>query len=171
MKTTQSGTAITFAVLTVITLLHVGYRVTAPQGTPLMVSTFPLGSTPSQFTQFALASERPAAPLSSAAQCRIVVVFSPACPHCHSAAETEAATPQDDRLPTTWMTTRSDSFAVRFGARLHPDVQARYAPDVMTRLRVQAVPAAFLIDAGNVVRRIWVYQGDENHAELREQCG
>jgi hypothetical protein len=82
----------------------------------------------------------------------------------------EAETAQETPLPVTWLAAESDSATTAFGTAMHPRSGLDYAPDVKRKLKIQAVPAAFLVGSDDVVRAVWVYHGDENHDELREKC-
>lgn len=110
------------------------------------------------------------APSPSASGCALYVVFTSACPYSREAAQFEALSDEENRMPVTWLSMSADSSEAAFGELLRPDSRLILRSDTKRKLKIQAVPAAFLVDASNVVRSVWVYQGDERHGELRERC-
>ena len=152
-------------VLIAATSAHAFYRIgTRPTGA-LLVSTLEIGQ---PVPKLAIQPLIPQLPIVSG--CRIIVVFSPACPHCHSAKQAEARSTQLHRLPTTWLAAENDSATIAFGRGMHADSRLGFAASAKKKLRIQAVPAAFLVDPEDVVRNIWVYQGTEDHDDLRKNC-
>jgi hypothetical protein len=104
--------------------------------------------------------------------CRIMIAFSVTCPHCHSAAQKEAAVPDSLRLPVVWISDTNDDRAREFASLLSPTSAIRYGGrKAMKQLKLRAVPAAFLVKADNKVRSVTGYAGDEkDHRILRAWC-
>lgn len=111
------------------------------------------------------------APSPSRGQCQILVVFSPTCPHCHTAAARDASAPDSlTRLPTTWIAVQNNHLLADFEARLRRGAVLTHSPDAKAKLRVQGVPAGFLVGPDNTIRSVWIFNGRENHDELRSKC-
>jgi hypothetical protein len=153
------------ALLVLTTTGHAVYRYAARQG-PVLVSALSVGK---PFPVLAEAPLHDGAPLKRG-ECRIVVVFSLACAYCHAAAGMEAAATGDDRLPVSWVSATSEPEEKAFASQLRRGTQLYLARDAKRKLKIQAVPAAFLVDEHDIIRRVWVYSGDEDHQELRAAC-
>jgi hypothetical protein len=150
------------ALLVVSTAAHATYRI-GTRGGPMLVSMFEPGREfPRQF--------RPELTAMSSPDCRIFVAYASACPYCRDAAYLEAASDEQNRMAVTWISMQADSTEGAFRQLLRPESHLLLASDTKAKLKIQAVPAAFLVDRNDIVREVWVYSGDESHVELRERC-
>jgi hypothetical protein len=162
-----------FSVLILATLAHLGYRAARLQRTKTVpVSDLAVGT---PLPDFQLAPARAASdPLPSAIpgfpDCWVLVVFSPECPHCHTAALRDAAQPAQERLPTIWVGQGSQEANARFADGLPSGVPVFASVDVRARLQVRAFPAAFLVGSGRLIKLIFPYQGAIPKSRLQGFC-
>jgi hypothetical protein len=148
------------AVLASITLLHVAFRV----GQALEADDYRVSDVdPGEIVELGRASSE-----TTSESCSIVVLFSPTCPHCHSAAGAEAARSHSLILPTFWITEPTPE-AGSFENRIAAESTLLILPDAFSLFRIRAVPAAFLMRGDTVVRH-WAYSGRESHESLSQQC-
>lgn len=104
--------------------------------------------------------------------CRILVLYSPGCPHCHTAALLETGVPDSVRLPVVWISDQDNTEALAFAAQLNPAVAARFGgTEAFRALRARGVPAMFLVSPDDRVLEVAGYSGSENdHRVLRARC-
>lgn len=162
-----------YGVLSVGTVGMLGYTYTQSNKGPILISSFKDSKSLPDLT-FRFVGPDSLAPASPGfeGQCRLLVAFGPLCPHCHSAALQDAAAPDAaTRLPITWAAVYQNPKIKEFEAQIRRGTVVRYSPDIMDKLQVQGVPAAFLISADNVVQRSWIFRGTEDHNQLRRECG
>jgi len=105
--------------------------------------------------------------------CRLLVVFHPDCPHCHTAARREAAAlaaHRQDRIPIVWISAFDDPKARDFEANAAAGMPVRFDPDAPRRLKTTAVPVYILASADGRVKFWGAFSGSEDQAELRRRC-
>ncbi|HEX6747370.1 MAG TPA: hypothetical protein VF092_08710 [Longimicrobium sp.] len=103
--------------------------------------------------------------------CRLLVVFHPDCPHCHTAARREAAaTNHQDRIPVVWISAFDDDKARDFEADVVTGMPVRYDPDAPRRLKTTAVPVYILVGGDGRVKFWGAFSGAEDQNELRRRC-
>lgn len=100
--------------------------------------------------------------------CTVYVGFRSDCPFCGRAADTEALGGGSPMIH--WVGTEADP-----GAAAYPDLVGEQSRVIISdalywRLRVEAVPAAILVDGEGHVRSTWTYRGDEDMDALRARC-
>jgi hypothetical protein len=162
-------------VLVGLTLAHLGYRFWERR-TPadaVDVSTMMVGDPlPDLLIEVADGTDSaPEALLRPGVDCQLIVVFDPTCPHCRLAAQREAEGTSKARLPTTWVTDAGGPRLDAYRGLIHPDSRLGWAPEIYDQLRIQGVPAAFLVDSGGSLRQVWAYNGGrEDHGELSVKC-
>jgi hypothetical protein len=100
-------------------------------------------------------------------RCEVWIGFHSSCPFCAEAALRERLR---DPLPTVWVASSDDLGASRYSELVHPSSRVVISDHLYRELRVQAVPAAILVDAGAVVRHVWTYRGDEDPTGLQMRC-
>jgi hypothetical protein len=101
----------------------------------------------------------------------LIEVADGTCPHCRLAAQREAEGTSKARLPTTWVTDAGGPRLDAYRGLIHPDSRLGWAPEIYDQLRIQGVPAAFLVDSGGSLRQVWAYNGGrEDHGELSVKC-
>lgn len=162
-------------ILVAITSLHVAYRLSARpsvSGPLAAMSSLSVGDTVPGFSVIeTLTRKRSRVPVLSAAPCQILVAFDPSCPHCRKAAEAEALAPDADLIPVTWIAPYDSLNAGRYQAWVHSASRVVRAREGWDFLDVQGVPAAFLVDRQNRIRRVWPYRGSESRTDLKSRCG
>lgn len=102
--------------------------------------------------------------------CRLLVAFSLDCPYCGIAAAREADRSAPDRIPIHYISKTDDSRVREYMASLGSPIAVWYGDDAFRRLKVKAVPAGILVSADNIVKKAFVYLGDEDHTALRQEC-
>lgn len=102
------------------------------------------------------------------APCQVVVAFRSDCPFCTAAAEREQQ--RDSIVATTWVSTTDDVGAPGYDARVHPESRVDISDARYASMKVEAVPAAVLIDSNGWIKRAWPYRGDEEVAALLRAC-
>ena len=163
------------AVLLLLTAAHAVYRwllLDAGGVEAVIVSGLATGAVvPTIQVEVATQSGWTEGPLLEPHACQLLIAFDPACPYCMRAAEGEATLEPDRRLPTTWVTNRDASNAMRYRERLGTAGRVVRSDQVIEALDVKGVPAAFLVGPEGAVRRVWAYKGVETRAELEPSCG
>ena len=99
--------------------------------------------------------------------CQLLIFFRPTCPFCDLAAKAESGR-SDLTLPRTWIT-ETEAEAMDFVGRPAPSSELGWGLAADDILGVQAVPAAFLVSDGQVLRH-WTYQGTESDTGLASDC-
>ena len=105
--------------------------------------------------------------------CRAIVVFSTRCPHCRVAAVRDVENTSANRIPVAWIASAQDSVGPEYRKYVRSDSPMfRFVNDSVAtaQLLLKAVPAVFLVGPDETVRRVSVFTGQENHAQLREDC-
>jgi hypothetical protein len=103
--------------------------------------------------------------------CRAIVAFRSSCPFCGAAADREhEATVGRASVPTTWIAPADDLGWQSYVGRVGSGSTVTTDPTLFRRLKVQGVPAAFLVDAEGVIRWIWPYRGNEDTDSLLAKC-
>lgn len=100
--------------------------------------------------------------------CQVVVAFRSDCPFCTAAAERERN--RDVVVPTTWIAPDDDFGAVGYDAHVHTESIVDISDTRYASMKVEAVPAAVLIDSDGWIKRAWPYRGDEDVAALLRAC-
>jgi hypothetical protein len=147
----------------VMTVAHLGFRFSARKDMePVEVSLLEPGATVS----VPAVDAQPVAPET----CLHLVVFSPDCPFCQRAADREAkALTQGSRESRLWFTDKETASLQGFvDAHLHrdPNISAK----LVEELKIQAVPALFVVSPQGQVRWVGGYSGDETDQELESRC-
>jgi len=148
----------------VLTAAHLGLRFNAlNDAQPLEVSLLEPGASVSLAN---VAEVAPAAPET----CLQLVVFSPDCPFCQRAADREAKelteTSRSARLWFTDAQTATLPYFVSEHLRRDPNISAK----LVEELKIQAVPALFVVSPQGQVRWVGGYSGDETDQELESRC-
>ena len=168
-----SQTLLLIAGLGVLTAANVAYQFHDKKGVN-PITQFEVGSTLPSLTLASLTDTSAAAARAPLPQgCRVIILFSPTCTHCHTAARRDAATPDSLRLPTLWVSHSNDSSAAAFAAVLPTSGESiRYGgPTAFQQMKIHGVPAAFVASADNTVKWVGGYVGGaENHQILRNYC-
>lgn len=140
---------------------------------PVNISTFPLGTAlPELKLQMLSGAQAGPAAAPVPTGCRLLVMFSSSCPHCHTAAIMETGIPDSVRLPVLWISDRDDPQALAFASRLHPASVVRHGGgDAFRALQVRGVPAVFLVSGdGRVLASASYSGGESDHRVLRGKC-
>ena len=171
----MSRDRIFLGILVVLTSGNIGYRVwsgpaserNSPAGltigTPLpALSLALLGDT-------TIAAVRRPIPESG---CRVLILFSPTCPHCHTAARRDAATADSLLLERLWISHTDDSATTAFAREIGSGAAIRSGgPAAFEAMKVKGVPAAFVISGANTVRWAGGYAGGADyHRLIRGHC-
>jgi hypothetical protein len=148
-----------------LTAVHVALRVNARDDhQPIHVSELESGA---RISVSPLVDRVPTAPSGT---CLQVIVFSPDCPFCQRAADREsevlAAESQTKRLWYTDGETATLPYFVSEHLRRDPGISA----ELVKELKVQAVPALFVLSPQGEVRWVGSYEGDESDQELSDRC-
>lgn len=104
------------------------------------------------------------------ATCQVIVAFDPSCPFCRQAADEEARVSSEDRLPTTWVAPGDSIGAIRYRDYVGEGTRVTKSSRAWEELKVQGVPAGFLLDVTGAVRYVWPYRGMEGRKELEARC-
>lgn len=102
--------------------------------------------------------------------CRVLVVFSPECPHCQAAAMRQAGDTANLGLPTAWL---SDSDSLAVGGFVHAvggKVPVFVATGAMRAFMVRAVPAAFLVTPEDRIALVFPYSRPVPSGRLTPYC-
>jgi hypothetical protein len=147
----------------ILTAAHLGLRLNAGRDAqPVDVSQLEPGATVSVPAVHA----QPVAPET----CLHLVVFSPDCPFCQRAADREAKElTEASRESRLWFTDKETASLQGFvDAHLHrdPNISAK----LIEELKIQAVPALFVVTPEGQVRWVGGYSGDESDQELESRC-
>jgi len=164
-----------YVAVAAITLVNVAFqthRTPAPAGGAIAASSLPIGSSVPELHLRPLSNVAKQAedPRVGGSGCHVLVVFHPRCPHCAPAALRESALPVRDRLPVIWIADADDSASAAFAKLLRAPSVLRYDPDAHRVLRTNVIPSAILVSADGNVRKVWGYEGTEDHQRLRRQC-
>jgi hypothetical protein len=144
------------------TAAHVAVRWTARDSRPMDVSTLHAGEVvePSRLPVPSILPEH----------CLQLVVFSPDCPFCQRAADRENATlEQTSRDQRLWYTEKETS-TLSYFVQQHLHRQPGISADLVKELKVQAVPALFVLSPQGQIRWVGSYVGDESDRELAGRC-
>ena len=127
--------------LAFVTFVHLGARTAAP-ATVMEVSDF---ETPSELPA-EVAELRPEA---AEHTCQLWVFFDPGCPACNRAALAQA---RQGELPLDliWVS-KTDEGAEAYALKVHPEAHLVVDADASARMKVQAVPAAFVVSGDRVL--------------------
>lgn len=99
--------------------------------------------------------------------CRVLILFSPTCPHCHTAARRDASTADSLLLARLWISHTDDALTVAFARELGTSAAIRFGgPVAFEAMQVRGVPAAFVISAANEVRWAGGYAGGADYHRL-----
>ncbi len=163
-----SSSTTLFAVLALLTSANLFHSFVGKHDTASVVARVTVGDTvrPEGLTD--LASLGPAGRASEPVSCRLIVVFTSQCPFCREAAAREESNPHD--IPTVWVGRSWDLGIREFATRLDSSAQVVQSDHLWEELGIAAVPAGIILDSDNVVRRVWIYRGDEPDEELVEAC-
>lgn len=162
--------ALVFLALTIITVANFTLRDDG-KSAPTLASTFTVGDPMPPLKIRPLTSGGASAAALAPAGCHVVVVFASSCKHCHIAAARAKLRQSDRNLPTIWVSHTDDEAALAFERDLgDAGVVAYGGPEVFRKLKVNAVPTAFLVTPARRVARVWVYTGEEDPAELEAAC-
>jgi hypothetical protein len=102
--------------------------------------------------------------------CLQVVVFSPECPFCQKAADREAKALTDaSREKRLWYTDTETALLPYFISE-HLHRQPVISADLVQELKIQAVPALFVLSREGEIRWVGAYDGDETDQELTDRC-
>jgi hypothetical protein len=147
-----------------MTAAHLGLRLNARNDAqPLDVSLLEPGSAVSLAGLAEVTSVEPST-------CYQLVVFSPDCPFCQRAADREAEELTDaSRSSRLWFTDAETStlpYFVSEHLRRDPSISAK----LVEALKIQAVPALFVISPEGQVRWVGGYNGNETDEELIDRC-
>ena len=146
-----------------MTLAHLGFRYSGRNDQePVHVSLLEPGAA----VTLPEIGESPVAP----GTCLHLVVFSPDCPFCQRAADREAKElTEASRESRLWFTDKETASLQGFvDAHLHrdPNISAK----LIEELKIQAVPALFVVTPEGQVRWVGGYSGDESDQELESRC-
>ena len=157
-----------------ITALHVSYRTGQHSGPASTgVSDLILGTRIGPIQETAVLQEgvAQAGQAQDTSLCRVIVAFSPTCPHCIAAAQAEAErVPNALRLPITWVASLEPQDLQTFTPHVRKSSRVSSSSNAFEVLQVKAVPAGFLVDSDQTVKYSWVYSGQENHQSLLSRC-
>jgi len=101
-------------------------------------------------------------------RCAVVVAFRSDCPFCARAADRERS--RSATLPTTWLAPSDDHGAAGYAEQVHPDSRVTISDAAFASMKVEAVPAAVLVDSDGWIKRAWPYRGDEDVPALIKAC-
>lgn len=105
--------------------------------------------------------------------CRLLVLFSTECPHCHTAAARDAAAWDSTwTVPVVWITNVDNAATAEFAAIAGIHAQVRVAgPKTLDALKAAGVPAGFLVSAKDTVLWVGAYGGGASEQSgLRRMC-
>lgn len=144
--------------LALVTFLHIGARVAAP-ATTFTVSSLEPGPAPELIATIT--------PEAAASSCQLWVAFDPSCPACGMAVEKQA---EQEGLPldVIWVG-ETQRAADAYTDRIHPEAHLVISEDFRSAMAVRAVPAAFLLSAGEVVYST-ALTGSEDLEVMAEAC-
>ena len=177
MKPKKSVDAYMYGLLTLLTVGSLGYqyhrstqRADAPAGSALSAgAALPALSLRPLSASDVSAAASDALPLPVG--CRVLVVFHPDCPMCHSSAAREKNAPTNPAtLPIVWVSGFDDKKSREFTSLVRPGSLVRYDPGAPKALKITAIPTAFLLSKDDLVLGTWAYTGLEDHQELRQKC-
>jgi hypothetical protein len=102
--------------------------------------------------------------------CLQIVVFSPECPFCQQAASRESKTlTEASRAKRLWYTDTETALLPYFISE-HLHRQPGISADLVQELKIQAVPALFVVGPAGDIRWVGAYYGDETDQELTGRC-
>jgi hypothetical protein len=102
--------------------------------------------------------------------CLQLIVFSPDCPFCQHAADRESQTlSEDSRARRIWYTEKETASLPQFIAE-HLRRQPAISAELVKALKIQAVPALFVLSPEGEIRWVGGYHGDEPDQELAARC-
>lgn len=177
MKPKKSVDTYMYVLLTLLTLGSLGYQYhRGAEGTDTLIgSSLSAGAALPALSLRPLSasgvpsSEGDALPLPLG--CRVLVVFHPDCPMCHSSAAREKNAPTSPAtLPIVWVSGFDDKKSREFTSLVRPGSLVRYDPGAPKALKITAIPTAFLLSKDDRVLGTWAYTGLEDHQELRQKC-
>ena len=149
-----------------LTLLHLGLRLSARDGAePVLVSPLEAGD---QIEASNLVSSEAAA--LPAETCLQIIVFSPDCPFCQKAADRERKTLTEASLDRRLWYTDSETAQLPYFISEHLHRQPGISADLVRALKIQAVPALFVLSPEGEIRWVGAYYGDETDQELSDRC-
>jgi hypothetical protein len=103
--------------------------------------------------------------------CQLIVAFSPTCPYCKLAAAAEALLPDGAEIPTTWIMLHGNgAIGTGFRAELRAESALVFGDSAGLDLQVEVIPAGFLVGPDDLIRKVFVYRGDEPRQDLMEEC-
>ena len=148
----------------VLTAAHLGLRLNArDDAPPLDVSQLEPGA---EVSLTAAGDVKPAAPQT----CLHLVVFSPDCPFCQRAADREATELTEASRQTRLWFTDAETASLPYFVDQHLHRDPRISAKLIEELKIQAVPALFVISADGEVRWVGGYSGNESDQELQSRC-
>jgi hypothetical protein len=102
--------------------------------------------------------------------CLQVIVFSPDCPFCQHAADRESdELAAGSRARRLWFTD-AESANLPYFITEHLHREPGISGDLVKELKIQAVPALFVLSQEGEVRWVGSYYGDESDQELIDRC-
>jgi hypothetical protein len=150
--------------LVAMTLVHLGIRLNGRgDGQPIHVSPLEPGAVVSLA---GLVIEMPAAPRT----CLQLIVFSPDCPFCQRAADREAKSlSESSRQARLWFTA-AETTSLPYFVSEHLQRKPRVSAALVKTLKIQAVPALFVLSPAGEIRWVGGYTGNETDQELTDRC-
>jgi hypothetical protein len=102
--------------------------------------------------------------------CLQVIVFQADCPFCQRAADREnKALTEASRERRLWFTD-AETVSLPYFISEHFHRQPAISADLVKALKIQAVPALFVLRPDGEVRWVGSYQGNETDLELADRC-
>jgi hypothetical protein len=147
-----------------VTLVHLGIRLNGRgDAQPVDVSQLEPGTVVSLA---GLVEQRSA----SLQPCLQIVVFSPECPYCQRAADRESdVLSENSRQDRLWYTAAETSLLPYFVSE-HLHRAPGISEQLVKELKIQGVPALFLLSPEGEIRWVGGYKGDETDQELNDRC-
>ncbi len=104
------------------------------------------------------------------AACQLLIGFDPACPHCENAARRRRESAGTQQVPVTWVAVEHTSEVLAYRENLPERDRLVWAESAFDALRIEAVPAAFLVRKSLILARVAPYSGMEREEELLAHC-
>jgi hypothetical protein len=145
------------------TAAHVAVRWSVRDSQPVDVSPRHAGEVVAPSTLPATASLLPG-------HCLQLIVFSPDCPFCQHAADREKeALSEASRDQRLWYT-ETETATLSYFTQQHLHRQPGISAELVKELKIQAVPALFVLSPEGQIRWVGSYFGDESDQELAGRC-
>src|SRR4051812_36338427 len=102
--------------------------------------------------------------------CLPLIVFSPDCPFCQHAADRENETlSEQSRNERLWYTDK-ETATLPYFVQQHLHRQPGISAELVKELKIQAVPALFILSPQGEIRWVGSYYGNESDQELATRC-